>query len=44
MKDINKDDSFLTQEEQNELYRISLQPPDLEAIRKRDKFLGEYDD
>lgn len=44
MNDINRDDGFLTQEEQNELYKISLQPPDLEAIKKRDKFLGEYDD
>jgi hypothetical protein len=45
VRDINKDYSLhLTQEEQNELYKISLQPPDLEAIRKRDKFLGEEDD
>ena len=45
VRDINKDYSLhLTQEEQNELYKISLQPPDLETIRKRDKFLGEYDD
>lgn len=46
IRDINKDFDlhFLTREEQNELYKISLQPPDLEAIKKRDKFLGEYDD
>jgi len=45
IKDIGKDYSLhLTQEEQNELYRISLQPPDLEALRKRDKFLEESDD
>ena len=45
VRDINKDYSLhLTQEEQNELYRISLLPPNLETIRKRDKFLGEYND
>ena len=45
IRDINKDYSLhLTQEEQNELYKISLQPPNLETIRKRDKFLGEEND
>ena len=45
IRDINKDYKLhLTLEEQKELYRISLQPPDLEAIRKRDKFLGEEND
>lgn len=43
--DINKDYSLhLTQEEQNELYRILLQPPDIDTLRKRDKFLEEQDD
>lgn len=43
--DTNKDYSLhLTQEEQNELYRILLQPPDLKALNERDKFLGEEDD
>ena len=45
VRDINKDYSLhLTQEEQNELYRISLQPPNLEAIKKMEKFLEEEND